>query len=100
MRAEYEVIEMYTHSFIQRQQRLKTVRAKFICKMYFCCSIYAAICGHVELLHYVIEPVTFARSAGPGGTIHIYMYMYWRIVQHGTASVGLAQARPKYVILL
>ena len=29
----------------------------------------------------------------------IYIYIYRRIAQHGTASVGLAQARPNYATL-
>ena len=62
-----------------------------------------------ELLNDVIEPVTFARSAGPGSdvrTIHkiiyihiiLYIYIYRTIAQHGTASVGLAQAGPNYSV--
>ena len=46
-----------------------------------------------ELLNDVTKPVTFARSAGSGGdicTIHMFIYIYRRIAQHGTASVGRA----------
>ena len=60
---------------------------------------------HVDLLNDVIEPVTFACSVEPGGDVHIihiyiyiYTYIYWRIAQHGTASGGLAQARPNYIL--
>ena len=70
---------------------------------------------HVDLLNDIIEPVTFACSAEPGGDvriihiyiyiytyiyiyIYIYTYIYWRIAQHGTANVGLAQARPNYIL--
>ena len=50
----------------------------------------------MELLNDVIEPVTFAGPAGGRRTYHTYTYtyIYRRIAQHGTASVGLAQARP------
>ena len=58
-----------------KQQMESSTLPCFVCSLK---GLGTRLASYVELLNDVIEPVTFARSAGPGGngcTIHIYIYI-------------------------